>query len=902
MEGHDYTSLEPDLTISELPALPALPNGYIRIHYLRPDEQYEGWGLHAWTDAGNLPGITWNRPMPISGRDHYGGVYWDVPAELTGYIIHSGDHKDTMADRRIDHSANANEHFVVCGDPESYTDPLTAVKKAGHRFANARMTGFSTIELSLVTGMAPKAAIEVMEGERRLPVAGVDQHDRSRIIILVAEELRVDRTYRVLLDRNAIVATVAPEFLDSDFAYDGPLGVVYSVSATTFKLWAPLAGAVRLLFFNQSQDKSPSRAIPLKRGDGPEQGVWCGVIPGDLDGQIYQYQVIHGLSEKRVLDPYAVAMTEFDSDGDDRIGKGVVVNLTKSNPEGWERDRHVRLVHPEDAIIYEVHIRDFTIADLAIPPALRGTYEGFMLKIPYLQALGVTHVQLLPVQNWYYGNELDKRYESGMATDHSNYNWGYDPHNYFTPEGWFASNPRDPYARIRELKRLISELHRAGIGVILDVVYNHTALANILEDIVPNYYYRRSDDGTFTNGSGCGNDTASERLMFRKLMIDSALYWVREYHVDGFRFDLMGLHDIPTMNQLVAACRAIHPEIELHGEGWNIGTLPLHDRYCKGGGSGADYHRPLLLVERGIAMFSDGMRDGLIQPSFESPTQGAFIQNAPGYGRDHSAYVRRGIVGNIAGYVTELPINTAPYDCFCDEPGESVNYTTCHDGLTIHDKLKLTLRDDISRVEFIRRYKLQCAVIMTSQGKVFFQAGEELFRSKPAIDSRANPIYISFGYCHNSHDASDDINKIDWNRFQAGDPEILDLYDFYAGMIRLRRAYKGFRMTSAAMIQRRLIFLTGTADGVIAYRIGGARGEEDPRDLLVIFNATPVRQRIPVPGADLRNWRVLVDGDQVDLEGLSAFPGIILSESEATVPEISAIILYGPIDPERSGY
>lgn len=890
--GNDYTA-EPALSVAGMPAVPAVPDGHTRIHYLRPDQRYDGWGLHGWTRSGNLPGISWFAPMSISGTDNYGAVYWDVPSDLAGYIIHCGNRKDTAADRSLDHTSN--ENFVVCGDPSNYTDRLTAIKKAGNRFANARLTGFSTIELTMLTGMDAQIAIRVVDGDNNLPIDGIDQSHGSRVIIRLAQALRVDRTYRVLLDQNAVIVTVAPELLDTHFAYDGPLGAIYSVSATTFKLWAPLASAVWLLFFTGSNDETPSRVVPLDRGSGTEQGIWRCTVSGDLEGQIYQYQVIHERIGKRVLDPYAVAMTEFNSDGEDLVGKGVVVHPGKSNPEGWEMDHYVRLEHAEDAIIYEVHIRDFTIADPGIPPSLRGTYEGFILKIPYLKTLGVTHVQLLPVQNWYYGNESDKSYEPGMATDNSNYNWGYDPHNYYTPEGWFASEPGDPYARIRELKRLIRELHQAGIGVVLDVVYNHTALASILEDIVPNYYYRREDDGTFTNGSGCGNDTASERAMFRKLMIDSAMYWVREYHVDGFRFDLMGLHDISTMNQLALACRAINPEIELHGEGWNIGTLPLHDRYCKGGGSGADYHRPLLLVDRGIAMFSDGMRDGLIQFDYQSPTQGGFVQNDAGYGRDHEAYVRRGIVGNIVGYTTGLPINNALYDCFCDEPGESVNYTTCHDGLTIHDKLKLTLPENVSRDEFIKRYKLQCAVVMISQGKVFFQAGEELLRSKPATDPAANQSYISYGYCHNSHNASDDINKIDWSKFQAGDPETLDLHDFYAGMIRLRKAHRAFRMERVEMIQASLEFLEEAVDGLLAYRIRRKDGQDIWEDIIVIFNATSTKQTVDVPGVNLNQWQVVVDGKRVNLNGILPDGRIALGDGVITVPEISAVILHAPV-------
>lgn len=890
--GEYYTASVPALTAAGIPAAPAISDGYTRLYYLQPDKNHDGWGLHAWSDSGGLTGITWENPMAIRGYDHYGYAYWDVPSDLAGYIIHQGDTKDTPTDRSLDPSNN--ENFIVSGDPVNYTDRLTAMQKVSNRIVMATFTTSNTIRFTTLTAVDQNAAIRVRDGDADLVLGQIDRSQAPVYTITLARDCDL-KIYRLTVDNMATDVIINPELVDRYFSVDEKLGACYSPTATAFKLWAPLADEVQLLLFSSNASSTPSSVIPLAKG---EHGVWNCKVSGNLDGQLYQYQVTHGQTVKRVLDPYAVSMADFDSGGADTVGKAAVINLAKTNPADWERDRFIKLENPEDAIIYEVHLRDFTIADRSIPAAKRGTYEGFIAKIPYLKRLGITHVQLQPVQNWYYGKESDRSYESGMATDNSNYNWGYDPHNYFTPEGWFASDSADPYARVRELKRLIRELHKAGIGVVLDVVYNHTAVSDIFEDIVPNYYYRRNDDGTFTNGSGCGNDTASERAMFRKLMIDSATYWVREYHVDGFRFDLMGLHDIPTMKELSLACRAINPFIELHGEGWDLGTLPLHDRYIKGGGSEDDHHRALLEIPHGIAMFSDGMRDGLIQENYQSATKGGFVQNDTRYERDHEAYVRRGIVGNIVNYTTGLPINRAWYDCFCDDPEESVNYTTCHDGLTIHDKLKLTLPEDVSRDELIKRYKLQFAIVMTSQGKAFFQAGEELLRSKPATDPSANQNYISSGYCHNSHDASDDINKIDWRGYQALDPETIDVHDFYAGLIRLRKAHRAFRMETAEMIQTHLSFIEEDSDGLIAYRIKGADGEDGWNDMIVIFNATSVRQTLNVPGVDLTDWKVVVDGDRVHLNELKSTL-IRLRKGVVTVPPISAVVIHAPVKGHR---
>lgn len=888
-DGKYYENIGEALTVLGVVADPEIADGQVRIYYLRHDKFYDGWGLHAWTVSGDLPGVSWDTPLPITGYDKYGYAFWDVPAHISGYIIHKGDLKDTPANRSLD-LAN-NENFVVSGDPTNYTQRLTAFQKSGNRILRARLVEKTAIEVVTLEALDSTAVFKIFTGDTEVRVSSIDPSSAPRYYITLANEIDFSKSYQVVVGQKSADLTVAPELIDTLFAYDGKLGALYTPAATTFKLWAPLASDVKLLFYKSNNATTSASTIAMAKG---EQGVWSCTVSGNLDGQLYQYQVTHGQTSKLVLDPYAKSMTAFNSDGPDKVGKGVVIDLGKTDPDGWKRDRYVKLKNQEDAIIYEVHVRDFTIADPLIPQEKRGTYEGFIEKIPYLKQLGVTHVQLLPVQNWYYGNETDRSYESGMATDNSNYNWGYDPHNYHTPEGWYASDPNDPYARVRELKLLISKLHEAGIGVVLDVVYNHTAVTSILEDIVPGYYYRLNDDGTLAAGSGCGNDTASERAMFRKLMIDSAAYWVREYHIDGFRFDLMGLHDLTTMNLLAATCRAINPDLELHGEGWNMGTLPLHERYCKGGGSEDDYHRALLEVSHGISAFSDGMRDGLIQENFQTPTKGGFVQHDQSYGRDHEAWVRRGIVGNIVGYTTTLPINENKYDCFCDDPEESVNYTTCHDGLTINDKLKLTL-PSVSREEFIKRYKLQCALVLTSQGKAFFQAGEELFRSKPATDPAANQAYISNGYCHNSHDASDEINKIDWTKFQARDPETIDLFNFYAGMIALRKAHPAFRMRTAEQIRKNLTFIDEAIDGLIAYRIRNADGDGEGRwnDIIVIFNATPTMQRIDIPGVDLTDWKVVVDGDQVNMNGIDS-GNIILGEGTVTVQGISAVVIHGP--------
>jgi pullulanase len=384
-----------------------------------------------------------------------------------------------------------------------------------------------------------------------------------------------------------------------------------------------LATKVKLLFYAKNTDQTPNQTISMVKA---KRGVWTTTVYGNFNGSLYQYAVTNAGTTNLVLDPYARSMAAFNSASSDTVGKGAVVDLNSTNPRGWERDSYVKLKDPEDAIIYEMSVQDFTsAANSTVPSDLRGTYLGFIQKIPYLKALGITHVQLMPVQNWYYGNESDRSFEDNHDSS-ANYNWGYDPHNYNSPEGWYSTNPTNPKIRIRELKQLIQALHQAGIGVVLDVVYNHTATTAILENLVPNNYYRHDSSGAFTNGSGCGNDTASERTMWRKFMVESTAYWTKEYHIDGFRFDLAALHDDATMRQIATNCRAINPSIVLHCEGWDLGTPDLKQRYTKGGGDDSYYKRSCLLMDHAVGMFSDGMRDGIMQTSYANPADGTFIQ------------------------------------------------------------------------------------------------------------------------------------------------------------------------------------------------------------------------------------------------------------------------------------
>lgn len=850
--------------------IPALAANSVRLHYRRPDGNYKGWALHIWGEGYNGAAVDWSAPVPSTGMDSY-GVFWDIPYNgkgRLGFIVHQGDTKDPGPDQFFDPSVR--ENWIVSGDARVYTNRMQTLNALSNRIEKAVITGPDAIEVS---ARAPLQSLRVFDQEQEVKVIAVASDNAPVYRVQTATKLDLTKNYTVTDGKLTATTSVAPELLDRHYAFDGWLGNQYSPSATTFRLWAPLALDVKLLIYQKGEDLKPQMRVEMKKG---EKGVWSAKVPGNLAGKFYQYVVNNGGQYKMVLDPYARSMAAFNSDGLDKVGKGAIIDLAQTNPKGWSEDKYVTLKAQEDAIIYETSVRDFTIAaSSGVSPELRGTYRGFIAKIPYLKELGITHVQLLPVQNWYYGNESNREFEA-KAGPPANYNWGYDPHNYNTPEGWYSTNPQDPYARVRELKELIQALHKAGIGVVLDVVYNHTAVTSILEDIVPNYYYRRDARGSFTSGSGCGNDTASERAMWRKFMIESCTYWVKEYHVDGFRFDLAGLHDDETIKQVAAACRAINPSIELHCEGWDLGTLPYAIRYTKGGGTADNFKRSCLTMEHAVGMFSDGMRDGVLQTSYTELRGGSFIQRQ----QNDEAKIRAGIIGNIVHYQTGLPINNDPYHRFCDDPEESVNYTNCHDGLTLWDKINATL-PQASLDEKIRANQLAIAIIMTSQGKAFFQSGEEMLRTK--LDpGNANGLGLS----SNSHDQGDSVNQIDWSRL-ATYPQVVS---YYKGLIAMRKAHKAFRMETEAEIGRGLTFIDEQIDFLIGFKLVDPSGTDPWREIVVIYNANRTPQTLKIPGVD-RSWRVAVDGRRAT-SGELAGTEVEIGADSVTVPPVAAVVLY----------
>lgn len=651
--------------------------------------------------------------------------------------------------------------------------------------------------------------------------------------------------------------------VDNDYNnYSGNLGMEYSEDKTKFVLWAPNANNVRLMLFGKDEmnyKNSPERIIDMNRS---EKGTWVIEVEGDLNGEFYNYLVTNSGNEREVTDPYAKAVGVNGN-------RGMVVNLKETDPEGFEFDEKPELRNAVESVIYEVHVRDFSINENSgISKDKRGKFIGFCEEgtilpksyirtgIDYLKYMGITHVHLLP--SFDYGTVDESK------LDELQYNWGYDPKNYFVPEGSYSTNPFSGKQRIIEFKELVKSLHSSGIRVVMDVVYNHTwkTYDSNLNLAVPDYYYRQDQNGNFSNGSGCGNELASERFMVRKLIVDSIEYWAKEYHIDGFRFDLMGLHDIETMKEIRRKLDEIDKSIIMYGEGWTGGGTPLNN------GDSAIKQNIFKFEKMQIAGFSDDTRDGIKGHVFNSGEKG-FVNGKLG--------LEETIKFCVVGCTGHSDIN---YDkiiyshwSWANEPYQCINYISAHDNYTLWDKL--TLSDSDSSVnQLINMNKLAAAIILTSQGIPFFQAGEEFLRTKQNDDGSLN---------HNSYNAKDSVNNLDWSRAF----KYKEVVQYYKGLIKLRKKFRAFRMGNTKEIEENLKFLkrgeSFYKDNVVAYEVCDNNGKNLCNKIVVIFNANDEEAFV-----DLKDcgWSVLVNKEKAGVDEIYT----VLGDS-ITVPSKSAYVL-----------
>ena len=621
-----------------------------------------------------------------------------------------------------------------------------------------------------------------------------------------------------------------PKVSVEDFRFDE---VNYSSAKTVFTLFAPDDAKVTLRLYRQPLGGKPTKTVHMQR---VSHELWQAEVKGDLLGQFYTFDIGRGETP-------GVFAKAVGTNGQ----RGAIVQMSATNPNKWDADKRPITRSFADLVIYELHHRDFSIAreDAKNKGKFLALTEPW--AISHLRTLGVNAVHILP--SYDFGSVDETRLDTPQ------YNWGYDPVNYNVPEGSYSTDPTQPDVRIREFKQMVQALHKAGISVILDVVYNHTFDIDHsnFQRTYPDYYYRKNADGSYSNGSGCGNETASERPMMRKFMIESVKYWINEYHIDGFRFDLMGVHDIQTMNEIRKAVDEIDPSIFIYGEGWSAGScaLPYEQLAAKA-------HVPQM---PGIAAFSDEIRDALRGP-FSDDTKGGFLAGVP----DCEASVKFGIAGAIAHPQIDMKKVNYSQQPWALEPTQMISYVSCHDDMCLVDRLRASV-PGITQDELIRLDLLAQTAVFTSQGVPFMLCGEELLRDKKGV--------------HNSYNSPDDINHIDWTN-KMHYPMV---FDYYQQLIALRKSHPAFRLGNADLVKKHLEFLDAPKQ-VVAYRLKNYAGRDRWRNIIVVLNASKKAETVSIPKG---KYTVVCANGVINLgtKGLETF-----EHNQVTVDPQSALIIH----------
>jgi len=605
---------------------------------------------------------------------------------------------------------------------------------------------------------------------------------------------------------------------------------------------APDAKKVVLRFYDQGEGGRAVKTVKLRHAKGSPQ--WAADVKGNWTGRFYTYQV-------QTADGQWLAETPApDADAVGVNGRRAAVVDWESaavRPDGWDADKPLELRSPADLVVYEMHFRDFSI-DPSSGLAHKGKFLALTEEraIRHLLDLGVNAVHILPSFDY-------ASVDESQADSRPQYNWGYDPLNYNVPEGSYSTNPYDPTCRIREFRQMVQALHKAGIRVILDVVYNHTFSidGSAFQRTWPDAYYRRTADGQYSNGSGCGNETASEREPMRSFMLESMKHWVETYHIDGFRVDLMGVHDIETMNMIEREMKRLNPSCFIYGEGWSAGSCALPNERL--GMKANTWRMP------GIAAFSDDLRDALRGP-FSDDTKGAFLAGFKG----HEESIKFGIAGAIAHPQVDMSRVNYSKEAWATQPTQMISYVSCHDDMCLVDRLRASI-PGIGDDELIRLDLLAQTAVFTSQGVPFMLAGEEMLRTKQGV--------------HNSYNSPDAVNHLDWGNLQRF-PQV---FDYYKGLTQLRRNHKAFRLGDADLVREHLDFLAAP-DGVVAYQLKNLGSFESFDHIVVVLNSQKTAQRVAIPAGD---YRAVCANGRIDERGLGNVSGTAVE-----VAPQSALILF----------
>ncbi|MDE6293642.1 MAG: type I pullulanase [Clostridiales bacterium] len=734
---------------------------------------------------------------------------------------------------------------------------------------SAMFIDFSTVSIRTDHKAPESSVFTVRDGDgNALPI--VASHSEADTVVSVKLDCEIDpkKSYTVIDESGYFAAAPirmyrlfdTQEFGDR-YNYDGVLGAEYSKAQTKFTVWSPCATAMKLNIYATGEG-GEATVYDMTAG---EKGTWIFTLDGNQNGKYYTYTVVNGDTEKEIVDPYARS-------GGKNCARGMILNLTSTNPKGWSAQNMPALDGNTSAVIWEAHVRDVTIHESSgVSEKHRGKFLGLTetgtknkhgnpTALDYIKELGVTAVHFQPLYDF---ASVDENFNVATYNKEGEYNWGYDPLNYNMPEGSYSTNPSDGAVRVNELKQMIMALHNAGVQVIMDVVYNHvfSAKDSNFEALMPEYYFRRTESSEFSNGSGCGNETASERYMFRRFMIDSVKYWMTEYKIDGFRFDLMALHDTDTMNMLYAELAAINPDVIVYGEGWTASATPLPEQ--KRASLANAKNTP------NIAYFDDVIRNALRGDNFDKHGKG-YVQGVNSYCKD--VYV--GVYGATNN--------------FSDSPSQNINYVCAHDDSTLWDRLNASVNMDKATLKCMNR--LAATAVYTSQGIAFMLAGEEMLRSKPTkadnkYDNRPTP-YITKGnyyFSDNSYRSTDSTNAIDWNL--TG--ENSDMIDFYKALIEIKKTWRHFRLSTKKQVDSCVTVRGDTVGGVIAYAVKDPDGDTYA---VVLLNNAGNAVNVSVPDG---KYDVYVNGNTASADILATFDG-----DTFTVGARSAVVMKGELTEE----
>ncbi len=816
----------------------------VKFHYLRDDGDYTDWNMWSWAvgkdggaydfvDSGDADGAV--ATVTVSGST----------TEL-GFIVRKGnwEAKDPTDcdDRYLDltpYVSGTIEVFCTSGTMDFTVNDDEAFKDVKVIAAKSTVTNTINVTFNQVVDegavTAGEFTVTAPSGDT-VPVAGFELTSDTTGVITLAENLDPSKKYTLMFYGNEIAIEAEDYYSSAAFeeayTYTGDdLGATWSAESTFFRVWAPTAVGLKLNIYAAGNGGEAEKVIDMT---ADVNGTWVATVEGDLNRKYYTYTAtFENYEDADIVDPYARSVGVNGQ-------RGQILDLSSTNPDNWDADERHTYENVTDMEIYEVHVRDFSISEtngienkgkyLAFTE--RGTVDesGVSTGVDHLVDLGVTSVHILPSYDF---GSVDE-----TKLDQAQYNWGYGPVNYNAPEGSYSTDPYNGEVRVNEYKQMVEGLHDSGLGVIMDVVYNHTYTTQYcFNRLVPGYFYRPG-----SNGSGCGNDVATERSMVSKFIVDSVKYWASEYHLDGLRFDLMGLMDVDTMNAVRAAVDEVDPTIIIYGEGWSIGTKVTKEDVKLA-------TQPNSKLTPGIGYFSDTIRDTIKGSVFDA--------------------TEKGYVNGSTGLFKSLLAAVQYSKAWAASPTQAINYVDCHDNLTLWDKIRSSNPDD-SEEDQIRQNNLAAAIVQTAQGVPFMMSGEEFLRTKTNDDGTFN---------HNSYASPDSVNELDYSRLAA----YPDVYSYYKGLIEFRKAHSALRMTTVEAVDSNFhSALDSTEKGVVAYYLDGTSDSGKAEQIFVVYNGHTEDKSVTLPDGD---WDVYINDTTAGTTVLDTVSGTI------NVPRISAMVL-----------